>query len=133
MWDTEETRCRMCLFWYKQKIWQCEILLAHIGPIQTLKTTFPSLAGSVESTVDPTLWSDQVPPQGIREMGQPSMAKLDAAQADALTAVQWITQPLPPTLCTISGSIYLMDSDGASVAGTQGGSPSAITKKEAGR
>ena len=34
MWDMEETRYRMHLYQYKQKIWQCEILLAHTGSIQ---------------------------------------------------------------------------------------------------
>ena len=70
---------------YKQKIWQCEILLAHTGSIQALKTVPPSLASSVEPTVSPTLWSTcQVPPHGTGETGWPSTAKWDAAGADAL-------------------------------------------------
>ena len=72
----------------KQKIQQCEILLTHSGPIQTLKTAPPSLASSDEPTVIPTMCSTtQVPSQGTGEVGQPSTAKQDAAQVDALAAV----------------------------------------------
>ena len=35
--DMEEIRYGMHLYGYKQKIWQCEILLAHTGSIQNLK------------------------------------------------------------------------------------------------
>ena len=58
------------------------------------------------------------------------VSKWYAAWADALAAVQQITQPLPPMSCTPSGSISLMDSDEASVVGTQGGSFSTTTKKK---
>ena len=120
----------MCLYWYKQKIWQCEIL-AHTGSIQSWKTVPPSLASSVESTVSPTPCSiSQVPFQGIEDMGQPSTAKQYATQADELAAVQQITQLLPQTSCTTSASISLMDSDDVSVAGAQGGSSSTATKKK---
>ena len=116
MWNMEETRLRVHLYWYKQKIWQCEILLAHTGSIQTLKNIPPSLASSTNPTVSPTpCFTGQVPSQGTEEMGQPSTAKWDAAQANALAAVQQITQLLPLTSCTTAGSISLMDSDDASV------------------
>ena len=120
---------RMHLYWYKQKMRQCEILLAHTGSIQTLKTVPPSLASYVGSTVDPTPYSSQVPSQGPGQMGWPSTAEYNAACADALEAVKQITQPLP-TSCTTSESISLMDSDEPSVAGTQGGSSSTTTNKK---
>ena len=41
-------------------------------------------------------------------MDWPSTAKWDAAQVDALAAVQQITQLFPPTSCSTSGSISLM-------------------------
>ena len=88
MQDMEETRYRMHLYQYKQKIQQCEILLAYTGCIQALKTIPPSLASPVKPTVSPTLCStSQVPFQSTGEMGQPSTATQDAAQADALVAV----------------------------------------------
>ena len=68
----------------------------------------------------PTYWRD----------GSALTVKWDAAQADVLAAVQQITQPLPPTSCTTSGSISLMDSDEASVTGAQGGSSSATRKRQ---
>ena len=89
-----------------------------------------SLASSVKSTTSPTQSSGQVPPQGTREKAQPSTANWDAAQPDELAAVQEITQPPPPTSCATSGSISLMDSDEASVAGTPGGSSSTTAKKK---
>ena len=64
----------MYLCGYKQKIRQCEILLAHTG----LKTIPHSLAGSVESTFQPTLHSGQIPSQNTREVGQPLTTKWDA-------------------------------------------------------
>ena len=87
----------MHLYQYKQ-IRQCEILLAHTCSIQTLTAVPPSLASSVNSTFSPTHFSGQVPPQGTREMGQPSTSKQDGAIADAMPAVQQITQPhhVPP-------------------------------------
>ena len=63
-------------------------------------------------------------------MGWPSTDKWDAAQADALTSVKQITRLLPPTSCTTSGSISLMDSDKASVTGAQEESSSTKTKKK---
>ena len=70
----------MHLYQYKQKIQQCEILLAHTGCIQALKTIPPPLAISVEPTVSPTpCCTSQVPSQGTGEMGQPSIAKQDAS------------------------------------------------------
>ena len=121
VWDMEETRYRMVLYQYKQKIWQCKILLAHNGSIQILKAIPPSFASSVKSAACPTQCPGQVPPQGTREMGQHSTAERDAAQVDVLAAVQQIIQSHPPTSCATSGSISLKDSDEASVAGTQGG------------
>ena len=44
----------------------------------------------------PTQCSGQVPFQNTREMGQPSIARRDVVQADALAAVQQITQLPPP-------------------------------------
>ena len=119
----------MHLYWYKQKIRQCEILFACTGSIQAFKTVPPSLASSLIPTASPTLCSiSQVPLQGTREEGQPSTAKWDAAQADALAAVQQIIQPIPPTSGNASGSISLMDSDDTSFAGTQGGSSSVCSQ-----
>ena len=121
----------MHLYWYKQKIWQCEILLAHTGSIQALETVPPSLFSSVRPTVNPTLCSiSQVPLQSTREVGQSSTAGWDATWADALAAGQQLSQLFPPTSCTASGSICLMDSDDTSVMGTQGGSSSIMTKKK---
>ena len=66
----EEIRYRMHLYWYKQKIWQCEILLAHTGSIQALKTIPPSVATSIEPTVSPIPCStSQVSSQGTRATG----------------------------------------------------------------
>ena len=79
MWGIEETRYRMHIYKYKQKIWKCEFLLAHTGSKQTLKVIPPSLASSVDSMAIPMQYSGQVPSQGTREMGQPSTAKWDAA------------------------------------------------------
>ena len=60
--NMEETRYRMHLYQYKEKIWWCEILLAHTVSIQTLKTIPPSLASSVKLTVSLTPCSTgQVP------------------------------------------------------------------------
>ena len=132
MQNMEETRYRMHLYWYKQKIRQCEILLAHTGSIQTLKAISPSLASSVKSMISPTQCSGQVPSQGTREMGQPSIAKLDAAQPYVLAAVQQITQSLLLTSCTTSGSIYLIYSEEANVTGTQGQPSRTTTKKQVG-
>ena len=80
--------------------------------------------------VGPTQCSGQVPSQGTGEMNLPSTAKWDAAQADALPTVQQITQPPPPTSYATSGSITLIDSDEASVAGTPGQSFSAMAKQK---
>ena len=125
----EETRYRMHLYWYKQKIWQYKILLAHTASIQTLKAIPPSLTSFVGSTASPTQCSGQVHSQGTRETCHPSTAGWDAAQADALAAVQQITQLPPPTSFTTAGSIYLMDSDEASVTGIQGGLSSTMANK----
>ena len=130
VWDREETRYRMLLYCYQQKIQQFEILLVHNGSIQTLKAILASLASSVKSVASPTQCSGQVSSQGTREMGQPSTAERDAAWADALAVVQYITQPPPPTSCATSGSISLIDSDEASVAGTQGGLSSTMVKRK---
>ena len=46
----EETRYRMHLYQYKQKIQPCEILMAQTGFIHALKTIPPSLASSVGPT-----------------------------------------------------------------------------------
>ena len=86
--DMGEPRQNMHLYWYEQKIWQHKILSAHTGSIQTLKAIPSSLASSVKSMASPTQCSGQVPSQGSGEMGQPSTAKRDAGQADALAAVQ---------------------------------------------
>ena len=75
-----------CTYMVK-KIQQCEILLDHTSSIQSLKTVPSSLAT--------TICSDQVPPTGTGEMGGALSAKWDAAQADALAALQLITQKLP--------------------------------------
>ena len=109
VWDMEETRYRMHLFWYKQKIWQCTILLTHTGPIQTLEAILHSLASFVRSMASPTQCSGQVPSQGNIKIGQPSTGKRDAAQEDAMAVVQQITQLPPSTSCGTSGSISLMD------------------------
>ena len=127
--DMEETRYRMYLCWYKQKIQQCKILLDHTGFIQTLKAIPPSLTSSIKSVASPSQCSGQVPPEGTVEMGRPSMAERDAAQADALAAVHQITQLAPLALCATSGSISLIDSDGASVVGTQGDCPAQWQRK----
>ena len=95
VWDMDETRYRMHLYQYKQKIRQCEILLAHTGSIQNLKAIPPSLTHSFQSVASPTQCSGWVPSQGTREMSLPSTAERDAAQADALAAVQQIPQPTP--------------------------------------
>ena len=60
------------------------------------------------STVSPTPCSDQVPSQCTGEMGQPPIAEQDAAQADALAAVQQITQVTSPNLM-YHLRIYLFD------------------------
>ena len=125
--NMEETRYRMHPSRYKQKIRQCEILLAHPGSIQILKTIPPSLASSVESTISPTPCSGQVSSQHTREMGQPSTAKWNTCQVDELAAMQQITQLLPPTSCTTPGSISLMDSDDTSVVGSHRGYSSIMT------
>ena len=78
VWDMEETRYRMHLYWYKQKIHQCKILLAHTSSIQTSKGIPSPLASSVESVVSSTQCSGQVPSQGTGEMGKPSTAEKDA-------------------------------------------------------
>ena len=64
VWDMEETRYGMHLYWYKWKIQQCKIVLVHTGSIKTLKAVAPSLARSVESVAIPTQHSGQVPSQG---------------------------------------------------------------------
>ena len=72
MQNMGETKYRLHLYWYKQKIWQCELLLAHIGSILALNTIPPSLASSAESTVSPTPCpTSQEPPRGTREVSQP--------------------------------------------------------------
>ena len=78
MWNMEETRYRMHLYWYKQKIQQCEIL-AYTGSIETLKSIPHSIPNSVKSTVGPTPCSGQLPSQDNGEMGQLSTTKQDAA------------------------------------------------------
>ena len=83
------------MYQYKQKIWQCKILLAHTGSIQDLKVFPPSFTSSVRYMASPSQYSSQIPSHGTGEMGQPSMAGRDAAQADALAAVQQMTQPPP--------------------------------------
>ena len=125
----EEARYRMHLYWYKQKIWQCKILLPNTGSIQNLKAIPPSLTSFVESVASPTQCSDQVPSQGTRETGQPSTAERNAAQTDALAAVQQITQPPPPNITCQLGIYFLIDSNEVSVAGAQGGSSSKVAKK----
>ena len=71
----KEARYRMHLYWYKQKIWQCEDLLAHTGFMQAFKTISPSLVSSVKPTVSPTpCFTGQVTPQGTGEMDWPSTA-----------------------------------------------------------
>ena len=105
MWDMEETRYRMHQYQYKHKIWQCKILLDHTSSIQTLKAVPPSLTTSVESVASPIQLSGQVPSQATGETGLPSTAERDAAQADALAAVQQIPQLPPPTSCATSESI----------------------------
>ena len=91
----EETRYRVYLYWYKQKIWQCKILLANTGSIKDLKVVPLSLTSSVGSVASPTKHSGQIPFHGTGEFGWPSTAERDAAQADALAAVQQIIK-LPP-------------------------------------
>ena len=95
MWNMEGTRYSMHLYQCKQKIWQCKILLAHTGSVQTLKVIPHSLTSSVKSVAIPAKCSGQVPSQGTGEMGQPSTAERDASQAEALAAVQQITWPPP--------------------------------------
>ena len=51
--DMEETRYRMHLKQYKQKIWQCKILLTHTGSIQDLKVAPPPLTSSVGPVAKP--------------------------------------------------------------------------------
>ena len=132
MWDMEETRYRTLLYWYKQEIWQCKIILAHTGSIHDLKFVPPSLTSLVGSVASPMQCSGEIPFHGTREMGQPSIAQKDTSQAHALAPVQEITQLLPPPSCATSGSISLIDSDGASVAGDQGELPSTTMKQRQG-
>ena len=47
----------------------------------------------------------------------------------SVIAVQQITQPPLPLSCATSGSISLINSNGASIAGIQGDSPSTMIKK----
>ena len=120
----------MHLCQYKQKIWQCEMHLAHTVCMQALKTIPLSLARPIKPSVSPFPCStSQVPSQGTRERGWPSTAEMDAAPAEALATVQQITQLLLPTSSTTPRSISLMDSDDTSVVGTQEGSSSAMTSK----
>ena len=129
--NIEEIRYRMHLYWYKPKIWQCEILLAYTGSLKALKTIPPSLASYVEPTVGPTPCSiSQVPFQGTGEVSWPSTPKWDAARIDVLATLQKVTQLFPPTSGTNSGFISLMDSNDTSVAGAQGESSSIMTKKK---
>ena len=111
------------------KIWQFKILLALTGSNTNLKAISPSLTNSVKSAACPTKCSGQVPSQGTEEMGQPSIAERDAAQADALAIIQQITQLPPLTPCATLVSISLIDSDKSSAQGAQGGSSSTIPKK----
>ena len=91
MWEIQKTRHRMHLYWYKQSIQQCEILLANTGSIQDLNPVPLSLVSAIKSLVSPTQHSGQTPFPGTEEMGWPSTAERDAAPADALAAVQQIT------------------------------------------
>ena len=54
MQHMKETRYRMHLYWFKQKIQQCEILLAFTQSIQALKIVPPSLPSSARPTVSLT-------------------------------------------------------------------------------
>ena len=58
---------RMHLYHYKQRMWQCEILLAPTGSIQVLKIVPPSLTSSVEPTVSPTPCSTSQVPSNVLE------------------------------------------------------------------
>ena len=71
VWKNKETRYRVHLYWYKQEIWQCKILLAHAGSIQTLKAIPSSLTRSIKFVAYPTQCSGQVL-QDTREMCRPS-------------------------------------------------------------
>ena len=95
MWEMAETKYRMHLYWYKEMIQQCKILLANTGSIHDLKAVPPSLTSSVRFVASPTLCPGHIPSHGTREMGQSSAAERDATQTDALAAVQQITQQSP--------------------------------------
>ena len=76
MQNVKETRYRMHLYWYKERIQQCEILLAHMGSIQALKTIPLSLASPVGPTISLIpCFTSQVHPQSSGEAHQPSTAK----------------------------------------------------------
>ena len=47
MLNMKETRYRMHIYWYKERILQCEILLADAGSVQALESIPSSLASSV--------------------------------------------------------------------------------------
>ena len=87
--------------------------------MQDLELVSPFPDSSVETVVSPTQCLGQKPFHGTEEMEWPSTAKRDAAQADALAAVQQITQPPSPS-CATSESISLKEYNEASVAGAQG-------------
>ena len=76
--DMEETRYRMHLYQYKQKISKCKVLLAHTGFIQMLKTIPPSLTSSDKSVASPSHHSGHVPLPGTEEKDRPSMFERDA-------------------------------------------------------
>ena len=119
MWDMEKNRYGMYLYWYKQKNLAMEVLLAHIGLIQTLKAIPPSLASSVGLWLFPPQHSGQVPSKDTIKMvslnswkGCCSNRCTDSSATNNSAAC--------PTECATSGSISLIDSQWASVAGTQG-------------
>ena len=95
VWDIEGSRYRMHLYQYKQKICQCKILLVHTGSIHTLNAIPPSFTSSVELVASPTQCANQLPSQGSWEIGQSLTAERGVAEADALAAMQQITQRPP--------------------------------------
>ena len=76
--DMVETRYRMHLYQYKQKISNYKIILCHTGFKQALKTIPFSPTSSDKSVASPNHHSGHVPPPGTEDKGRPSMFGRDA-------------------------------------------------------
>ena len=72
--DMEKAWYRMHLYWYKQKIWQCKILLGPTSSKPDLKVVPPSLNSSLMYVASPTQHLDQISSHDTGELGQPSTA-----------------------------------------------------------